>query len=587
MLTRATLALACACTRDTGQRPVAWLALDAADASEDALAALDGAAVRPASAVVRSIRTGRTLMLAIDTTQNAEDLSVRVPGSCPVLVSSSNLGLDAVEHRRLEPQVSLRLPAHPRDLGYDAPFVIEAARACPDAVRPFAMPTNVAWRQVSGPRLHDVRADPTGLRFEARTATPEEVGLEVHAGGIVPVSARTSGAIVVEVQWQTAEGIRRQRVELASASRAHGLPNVAVDEGILLAGGGWSIVGSPDGATAQLAPVGQMTRLIPDASGPWTLSHAGRATLVLRSGRYDETVLDCGRSTCHRPLAEALAASPMTHALEKLTGDGERAARDVSCALACHAVGEPGTHDGGFADVMGGFDVGVGWSFLPRAARRLGGVTCLGCHGPGAIPEASARWAILRSDVCATCHDAPPMYGHVAAWASSRMARADADVAARTGESCVPCHTTSGFLRSLGDDSASRVPPVDAGTVGIACAACHAPHDPRHGDAAASDHLLRRPDLPEAFAGVTVADPSRICVRCHAPSSPSAGATPGHVTSPAASRRRDLGRSRGIDPRTGGPLAGASPHGAVDGGCVGCHASGPSSSTAAGAMRFR
>ena len=33
---------------------------------------------------------------------------------------------------------------------------------------------------------------------------------------------------------------------------------------------------------------------------------------------------------------------------------------------------------------------------------------------PGALPE--ARWSILRADVCAYCHDAPPRYGHVEGW---------------------------------------------------------------------------------------------------------------------------------------------------------------------------
>ena len=37
------------------------------------------------------------------------------------------------------------------------------------------------------------------------------------------------------------------------------------------------------------------------------------------------------------------------------------------------------------------------WDDLPRSLRRAGGVGCLSCHGPGAIPEESSRWAILRA----------------------------------------------------------------------------------------------------------------------------------------------------------------------------------------------
>src|SRR5690606_10045669 len=119
--------------------------------------------------------------------------------------------------------------------------------------------------------------------------------------------------------------------------------------------------------------------------------------------------------------------SPMTHVLARGLS-GELGPYPGSCALGCHSAGEPGLLDGGFAHVAEELGHGVpeasaGWDALPRRLRRVGGVTCTTCHGPGAVPERSARWAILRSDVCATCHDAPPRYSHAASYATSAMAR--------------------------------------------------------------------------------------------------------------------------------------------------------------------
>ena len=249
---------------------------------------------------------------------------------------------------------------------------------------------------------------------------------------------------------------------------------------------------------------------------------------------------------------------------------------------------------------------------MPRPLRRLGGVGCLACHGPGALPEASARWRILRADVCATCHDAPPRYGHVAAWRETAMARADCDARAAREPACARCHTTWGFLASAGARAAEvgavdRRPPADVGTLGIACAACHSVHDPStaegapHPDplpAAAGrgsqdlDHgssppspfsspsprsrgegrgegrgLLRTAPIPPVLAGATIpasAARGRICLGCHAPD-------PGDGGPPAASAAALwLGRG-GLDPATGGPLDGPAPHAAIAGGCVGCH----------------
>jgi hypothetical protein len=210
-----------------------------------------------------------------------------------------------------------------------------------------------------------------------------------------------------------------------------------------------------------------------------------------------------------------------------------------------------------------------GFHDLPAPLRRLGGVGCLACHGPGTVAQPGGRDALLRSDVCATCHDAPPRYGHVVAWQGSRMARADADPRTRDGE-CARCHTTWGFLGQK-----NRKPPDDAPPAGIACAACHAVHPIRAGresviGATCAAALRRETPVPALLSGAVAetADKSRACLSCHTPD-------PGSRAPSASAAALWAGRG-GLDPTTGAALDGPSPHGAVAAGCIGCHRSGPS-----------
>jgi hypothetical protein len=552
------LAILVACTKGARERPVAWLVIEPQDAEPDTLEALDALRVTPPEAFVRAVRSGSRVVVGIDVPASAAGVRVDVPGSCPVAVAPSELVAGATVHKLLAPRVAIRPPAHPRDLGRDALFVVDAILGCP------AASDALAWRQISGPPLRDVHAD--GARLEARTAPAagrDVAGLP--SWGIVPVSARASDEIVLEATLRMSLGGPPAigRVTLAAASRSRGLPNVAVDEGILLAGHGWTLQTAPRGAVERLRAAGDFTALIPDVAGTWLLRDDAGHALSIHSGRYDETPLDCGRATCHGSIASAARESPMTEALHHL------AAPARPCAVACHATGEPGVHNGGFADLARELGAAVGeadWDELPRAARRVAGVTCLGCHGPGAIPEASARWAILRSDVCATCHDAPPKYGHVSAWQSTRMAMADVDPRTRSPGACARCHTTSGFLASLSGEPDTRQTPAGIPPMGIACAACHAPHQPHDGKASAG--LVREVPRPAWLDGLALAAPSAICVPCHSPTTPDA------TLPPSASAASIWAGRGGVDPETGAPLATAAVHAGVSGGCNGCHSGG-------------
>jgi hypothetical protein len=278
----------------------------------------------------------------------------------------------------------------------------------------------------------------------------------------------------------------------------------------------------------------------------------------------------------------------MTTALERLLADPDTLRHVASgesypqCALGCHAVGEPGVDDGGFAGALAAHGLraadltGQPWAELPPAVRRMAGVSCLGCHGPAAIPEPAARWTLLRTEVCASCHDAPPRYGHVVAWQSSAMARGAAlqtdpkrAEARLASASCAGCHTTSGFLRRLGDEA-----PEAPATLGLTCATCHDPHP---APAPAGPGLFRHVDaLPKLLGdrGNEVPEPVRTCVACHAPGD--AEATGSEARQPLGPSQAALWAGRGgLDPASGTPLTGPAPHWAIAGACVGCHDQGP------------
>ena len=230
---------------------------------------------------------------------------------------------------------------------------------------------------------------------------------------------------------------------------------------------------------------------------------------------------------------------------------------------------------------------------LPRALRRLGSVGCLACHGPSALPEEGARWSILRSDVCAHCHDAPPRYGHVVAWQSTSMARADRDQRARLGRASARLATRRGAFwaksvraqASARTKSTRRAAPAGVGAVGISCAACHAVHTTSSDSERAQRHLLRVPHLSAMFDDVPAEAraQSATCIACHAPRD-----APRPLDWSGEARRRQSRRLRklrpprfwvgraGVDPETGAPLTGPAPHlSRSPGGCVGCHGEGP------------
>jgi hypothetical protein len=481
----------------------------------------------------------------------------------------------ACHNRDVLPVECLRLEGPRQPVGFGGTFSIKATLNCPQLAG-----GRIEWRQSEGTPLAAMSVAGDGLALTARLPTLAE-SIGAVPWGVVPLSPRTRGETVLVATWSDNRGARLDReIHVAASDRSRGLPNTPVGVRVYLGGAGWHVTARPADSDTALEVKGGVASLLPDVAGDWRLADADGRTLALRSGRYDETPLDCGRAGCHPAITDAVAASPMTTVFARLMNATPRPPGYPACALACHTTGEPGAHDGGFSHVASELgaagDLDRRWDALPRDLHRLGGVGCLACHGPGAIPEASARWGILRTDVCAVCHDAPPRYGHVVALGQSAMARAGQNPRARNDGRCARCHTTAGFLAAVAPPErmpVDRRAPDDAGPVGITCSACHAVHDPRRPDGAT--HLLRSIPVPAVLAGA----PQSVCLPCHTPEADD--------TRPSASAAAIWRGRGGLDPATGQPLTGGAPHAAIAGGCVGCHREGPSNLERGGGHAFR
>ncbi|MBI4512235.1 MAG: hypothetical protein HY698_21560 [Deltaproteobacteria bacterium] len=463
---------------------------------------------------------------------------------------------------RLVPLVDLG-PDRPQ-AGFDAEYEIVARAGCTMAEKGV-----IAWRQIAGPDA-GLRVEERGFRVRGRTPALATIRPGTLPWGIVPFSPASRGEQVLEAVWR-ADGHEVRRVlRVAPTPRATGGPGVGVNHLVTLGGHGWQIKEGPPSRKAQIALGPGFTTLTPDLEGVWTLVDAAGEELSLNVGRFDTTPLDCGRGDCHPAEVAAAARGRMVRVLAWGLEGELGPSYDPRCAIACHSVGEPGLDDGGFASVAQELGWAPpshgrprGWVTAPAPVRRLAGVGCGGCHGPGAIPARKDRWSALRADTCAACHDAPPRYGHVAAWARTAMAKSDATQGTREAE-CASCHTTAGFLSAIGARPTREwgTPPASVGPIGIACAACHAAHGKDTGRA-----LIRQVPAVESLklAGAAAKGVSGVCVPCHAP-------RPGESRPGATAAALWLGGA-GVS-SAGDPLKGPAAHAEAGVGCVDCHAAG-------------
>jgi hypothetical protein len=540
-MTRAWLgALALSASACRAESPSVFLSLDVASESGLRLEELE---VSPAQAR-RSLRVeGHRAVLELSRAPGR--VTVSAPFACPLELEPD--ALSDSEQRSLSGLFDFGAPV--RVIGFDRPFEVRAVPRC-EASRGASATIDV----VGGAALAQVELLENRSVFRAKTGTPEALFTRA-APGLVAVSDRERGATRLRAEVRLSDGrTRAQSLEVAATTRASGLANVALEHEVLIRGDRVELVEAPPGSRARLVRYARGVGLVPDVSGRFVLAD-GEGRFTLATGRYDETPLDCGRAECHRRETEGAATTAMTHALAR-TLDGTRPASETSCTLACHATGEPGRADGGFSHVRSELDIALPPRFeaLPRALVRLGGVGCLACHGPGAVPEPHTRFAVLGRGVCAVCHDSPPRYGHVAAFETSRMARSDSDPRTRESE-CARCHTSAGAL-----GRPTLATPVGV-TLGIGCAVCHDPHP----DRAPTSPLLRELPRPATMASLPAATsgPSVVCLGCHAPAATD--------RAPEASAASLWSASGGVEPESGGALAGTAIHASHPRGCLSCH----------------
>ncbi len=434
-----------------------------------------------------------------------KDFELSAEGACkerPVLTNETTL------HIKLKPLFTVAGGQQLTQLGYDTPFTLMVDSGCDETKQ-----GPILWRIEQGANLN-LNISQNGRLVSGRTPTLESLHGPVGAPGLLTASPRTSARTVLSATWDDGKRKLTQVFILAAQTRQSGLPSLARGHRVWLAGA-WKVAERPKGSRAESTSADAYSALLPDALGRWLLNGPNNTSLELNVGVHGEGLLDCGRADCHREIAQHALKSPMTTVFQRgITA--KLGSYNTACVSGCHTTGELGVDDGGYDSVLGSFGLHAtlpqgpdAFHQLPRDLRRVSGVTCTGCHGPGAIPAPTAAWAILRSDVCATCHDFPPRYEHVVRYATTRMARSPSRPALRRAP-CNGCHTTSGFLTRIGASSKERTAP-DEFQHGLSCQTCHAAH------AAETDqHLLRRPRLPDGFPSVKPDTPGlRLCVSCH------------------------------------------------------------------------
>lgn len=505
-------------------------------------------------------RAGRRGVVALELKRDARQVELRLPGACPRRINLRKLPRTGTA-LTLEPLFDLG--PNERVVGLGADFTLRATANCESVGA-----SKTSFTLTGGARLERASsANP--LEF---SGTTRRSLLEVPNGGdIVAISAHAQRELRSEITFTAVlpDGSRYEQVLGVSAvARSSGLSDVGTGHPVLLSGDAWQLAAKPPDSHAELQPLGALFELTPDVPGPYRLTRRGRPALTVHSGRYDQTPLDCGRADCHAEITRSAALSPMTRVLASDLG-GCHSLDNPACASGCHATGEPGTADGGFVHAQR--ELGLGalpeeYEDLPHALQRLGGVGCMACHGPSKIPAPDERLRLLRNDVCAVCHDAPPRYGHVRALQASRMGHADHAVEQRQG-GCARCHTGWGAL-------GRKQAPENVEAAGITCSTCHDvhPHGTGHDARAteATESLLRNLPLPETLPGApaSFSGVSRVCVSCHAPTS--------NTLRPEASAAAIVAGLGGFEPLSGEPLVLQSPHASHAKGCLSCHDSGQS-----------
>ena len=318
---------------------------------------------------------------------------------------------------------------------------------------------------------------------------------------------------------------------------------------------------APRTAPRRSTTAGGVASLLPDVAGDWRLADGGGRTLALRTARYDETPLDCGRSGCHAgdhrrrrgepddhacwracwtPAARpadypALRASPATRPASP--------ARPTAASRTSRRAGRRGRSRSPLARPAAR-SAPAGRRRLPRlprpgrdpGERRRAGACC----APTSAPSATTRPRATATSL---------------AWRLTAMARADQNPRARGERACARCHTTWGFLDAGRDARTAARRPAPARRRRARSASAAPPATPctirkRPG----ARRLLRATPTPASAGGAGAASDS-VCLPCHTPDAGDARPARLGGRPLARTRRAGSGDRRGADGR-GAPRRG-------------------------------
>ena len=159
---------------------------------------------------------------------------------------------------------------------------------------------------------------------------------------------------------------------------------------------------------------------------------------------------------------------------------------------------------------------GTNWAAIPAALQGKANVQCEGCHGPAdrhmrGLGDTNSISISLSAGNCGFCHDSMTHHSKNYEWSQTPHAIGPL----HTSSSCLPCHTTKGFIDAYdpGIDFYGNTV-VTRGTLreGITCVTCHDPHTTGRGEyqlrSITSATLMNNVVITNGGDGI-------ICMKCH------------------------------------------------------------------------
>ncbi len=361
-----------------------------------------------------------------------------------------------------------------------------------------APPITAASLDVTAPSSFPARLDVLGINPHS---------IQDSSTVVLTLTATTSSGtytstvnVTANLPFQVTTGLRNVPVGIAQVLQAAALPTGATAP----TAWNWSVnTASAPGSTATITdPTSQYPIFTPDVIGKFVFTEASTGgSITLYAGNWGGAIGGVS-ATDGLPLISNSCAichndtiAPNKWPDWRMTGHAQSFSNNindpanhwsVTACASCHTVGYntlASANNGGFDDVM----TAAAWKQPPGAANDyanmfkssnsnevklagLANVQCDSCHGPtnspghppnagtGVTPDPDSRVSI-KSEVCGSCHGAPPSYGRYQQWkeslhanynGASRGVATTASDNATTGDnranSCARCHTGQGFL---------------------------------------------------------------------------------------------------------------------------------------------